>query len=397
MELNHIVSEHEKEQAEAIRFEDFLFVRTQFGWGKDGEIVDPGVFSKQFDLAFENLAAVLAQAGGSLSDVVRMRYPFVDGRNYIDCRRARHRVWPEHGPPATVVIAYGLPDTRALGGVEAIAYLGTDRDTLEWTDEFAKKDNTPDYSPEIRGKVGFSPAIRAGSLAFLAGQVALDDHDDYVALGDPEAQTRYAHENNIRVLSQLGLTEAAAVKLFNFLTYLHYADEVANVTSEYFPHRPVSSTIMASLGWPGNIIESEITAVVDVEPIYLPPSIFIADGAGHAAVKAGRLLFTGGIVGRSASGELVGPGDGRAQMAQIFSNLLELLEQAGTDPSHILMLNVYLAANTLFEAWEEAKTAFRKEHLDGSPFPPHSTYAVPSLGSYEHLAQIEAVAGLPDR
>lgn len=374
---------------------DFVFLRLQLGWGDNGAIGDLGQFPKQFERSFENIDSVLSGLGGSLSDVVRVRYPFVDGRNYIDCRRVRHRIWPDKGPPASVVICTGLENPVALGGVEAIAYLGTDRDVVPWSKEFAGRESTPDYAPETRGKVGFSPAIRASHLLFLAGQVALDKNDDYLALGDPSSQTQITQENNLRVLEQQGLGPAAAARLFNFVTYPQYADVVTTITNEFFTHRPPSTTIVATLGWPGNIIESEVMACVGTTPEFLRTEPFMSDTGAASAVRVDDLLFTGAIVGRDETGRLIRPGEGPAQIESALNNLATVLKNGGAGVSSIVSLNVYLGATTLHSAWETESSRFWAKHAnDGALFPPASVISVPSLPNFEHLVQVEAIAAI---
>ena len=47
-------------------------------------------------------------------------------------------------------------------------------------------------------------------------------------------------------------------------------------------------------------------------------------------VSSGKLLHTAGITARDADGEVVGAGDMRAQVAQCFANLADILKAAGT-------------------------------------------------------------------
>ena len=47
-------------------------------------------------------------------------------------------------------------------------------------------------------------------------------------------------------------------------------------------------------------------------------------------ISAGRLLHTAGITARDASGTVVGEGDMRAQVAQCFANLGDILQNAQT-------------------------------------------------------------------
>jgi len=192
-----------------------------------------------------------------------------------------------------------------------------------------------------------------------------------------------------------GVDQSAAVRLLHFAPYPHYFDVIFKVTAQYFPHLPPSSSIAATIGRPGNIFESEVTAAVGVKPHFYETSGFIADPGASSAARVGSFLLTGGIVARTSDGALVGPGDGRAQFEQAFKNLTDVLSNAGTDASRILMLNVFVSATTLLTVWEEMRLAFGDEYLKpGEPFPPYSAVAVTALPSFEHLVQLEAIAAL---
>lgn len=381
-------------QASAAIAGDFAFLRVQLGWDDDGEIISPGYFSAQFERSFENLAGVLEELGGSLSSVVRVRYPFVDARNYRECRRIRHRTWPEEAPPAaSVVIGTGLDNPQALGGVEAIAYLGNDSEAIPWDEPFTNGQAPPDHLPEDRGKIGFSPAIRADGFVFLAGQVALDRNEYYLALGDPAGQTRFTQENNLHILRQVGLPESSVIRIFNFVTYPQYADTVTTITNQIFGHQPPSNTIVATLGWPGNIIESELIAHVGSDADFQTPEPFVSDIGTASSVVVDHLLFTAGIVARDAAGNLIGPGDGQAQIQKVLENLTLILTKGGTAVRNLVSVNVYVSATTLVRYWEEAFAVFwRTSGRSEAPLPPMSILAVPALPSFEHLIQVEAIA-----
>ena len=54
------------------------------------------------------------------------------------------------------------------------------------------------------------------------------------------------------------------------------------------------------------------------------------------AVRAGNTIYVRGQVGTDFEGRLVGLGDPRAQAEQAMKNVKQLLEEAGSDLSHIV-------------------------------------------------------------
>src|SRR5215470_9460003 len=65
-------------------------------------------------------------------------------------------------------------------------------------------------------------------------------------------------------------------------------------------------------------------------------------GYSHVVeVKGGRTLYIAGQVSADASGSLVGAGDFRAQIRQVFSNLNSRLQEAGAQFKDVVKLNYY--------------------------------------------------------
>jgi len=60
------------------------------------------------------------------------------------------------------------------------------------------------------------------------------------------------------------------------------------------------------------------------------------------AVRAGNTVYVRGQVGTNFQGELIGLGDPAAQAEQAMSNVAQLLEEAGSDLSHIVKTVTYI-------------------------------------------------------
>jgi len=65
------------------------------------------------------------------------------------------------------------------------------------------------------------------------------------------------------------------------------------------------------------------------------------DGFTHA-VKVGTTVYVSGEVALDSLGHLVGPGDLKAQAAQAFANLTQVLRIAGATPADVTQLTVYV-------------------------------------------------------
>jgi 2-iminobutanoate/2-iminopropanoate deaminase len=99
-------------------------------------------------------------------------------------------------------------------------------------------------SPEAAPAVGpYSPAIGAGDLVFLSGQLALDAQGRLAAITVPD-QARKALQNMGLVLEAAGLTFADVVKTTIFLVNMHDFAAVNDVYGEFFREPfPARSTV----------------------------------------------------------------------------------------------------------------------------------------------------------
>lgn len=110
----------------------------------------------------------------------------------------------------------------------------------------------------------------------------------------------------------------------------------------------------------------------------------------QAVIAAGsRLLFISGQVPVDASGQLVGAGDIRAQVHQVFRNLQANLEAAGADWRNVAKLTVFLTDIANFPVFSEV----RQEYLQPD-YPAATTMAISALVAPEWLVEIEAIAVL---
>lgn len=114
----------------------------------------------------------------------------------------------------------------------------------------------------------------------------------------------------------------------------------------------------------------------------------------NAVVVTGpvRTVYIGGQDAVNASGEIVGKGDIRRQVEQVFVNLQGALEAAGAGMEHVVKWNVYVVEGQSFEAGYEV---FRK--VWGSrPNPPAITAMyVAGLGNPDFLVEMDAIAVVP--
>lgn len=109
----------------------------------------------------------------------------------------------------------------------------------------------------------YSHAVRAGSLLFCSGQVALDPETKHLVGDDVTAQTRQVFANVRAVLAAADAGLDAVVKTTVFLDDMDDFQAMNAVYAEAFSdHRPARSTV-AVKGLPlGALVEIEVIAEV---------------------------------------------------------------------------------------------------------------------------------------
>ena len=111
-------------------------------------------------------------------------------------------------------------------------------------------------------------------------------------------------------------------------------------------------------------------------------------GYSHSA-RAGNTLYIAGQVAQDVAGNLVGRGDMEAQARQAFTNLKNILEEAGGKLTHIVKMTTILTRFDTIETYRAVRNQFFAE-----PFPPNTLLVIDSLASKDFLIEVEAIAVL---
>jgi enamine deaminase RidA (YjgF/YER057c/UK114 family) len=110
-------------------------------------------------------------------------------------------------------------------------------------------------------------------------------------------------------------------------------------------------------------------------------------------VTGGRLVFITGQMALDAAGALVGPGDFKAQIEQVFENLKTQLAAVGADFSHVVKLTVLAEEDFSSHAYEYGEV--RDRYIDSANPPASAVFLAPKLIHEGALVDIAAIAHLP--
>ncbi len=109
-------------------------------------------------------------------------------------------------------------------------------------------------------------------------------------------------------------------------------------------------------------------------------------GYSHAA-KAGNTLYIAGQIANDIDGKLVGPGDIERQARQVFTNLKNILEEAGGNLSDIVKMTTFLTHYDFIKGYRKVRSEWLTE-----PFPPNTLLMIESLALPEFMIEVEATA-----
>lgn len=109
----------------AVQAGDTLYIAGQVSVGPDNNLVGEGDIDAQVAQVWQNLKAVLAHAGGSIEDIVKITVFTTDIAHRPAISAARDRVFPNGRYPAsTFLVVQSLARPELLVEIEAIAVLG---------------------------------------------------------------------------------------------------------------------------------------------------------------------------------------------------------------------------------------------------------------------------------
>lgn len=111
-------------------------------------------------------------------------------------------------------------------------------------------------------------------------------------------------------------------------------------------------------------------------------------GYSHVA-KAGNTLYIAGQVAQDVEGNLVGKGNFEAQVRQVYTNLQNIMEEAGGSLQNIVKMTTFLAHYDYIEIYRSVRNEYFSE-----PCPPNTLLIIESLALPDYMIEVEAVAVL---
>ena len=109
--------------AQAVKVGEVLYISGQIALDPSGALVGAGDMKAQSQRVFENIAAILRMAGGTLENVVKITAYLTDMSRCGEYNEVRGKFLKDHRPASTTVQVVALAFPGLLIEVEAIAHL----------------------------------------------------------------------------------------------------------------------------------------------------------------------------------------------------------------------------------------------------------------------------------
>ncbi len=113
-------------------------------------------------------------------------------------------------------------------------------------------------------RFGYSRAVRAGDLVYVAGSTAIDEDGVVHGLGDAGAQAAFVLDRIEAALAAAGASMDQVVRTRMFVTDMSRAEEIGRAHGARFAEHPPASTMVAvaALIDPRMLVEIEAVAYV---------------------------------------------------------------------------------------------------------------------------------------
>ena len=357
---------------QATKAGDWIFVSGQRAQDSDGRVVGAGNFKAQVDTAMESVVRVVEEAGGSLSDIVKLTAYVVDPRDVDPFHDICGRIFPTDPPIGTTVAVSSLLNPDALVEIEACARLssGEGQGVLK--------------SSSRTGP--FAEWVRCGDTILVSGQA--------VRGGDFEGQLREVYGKLNGALAGLGAGQEDLVKINYFINNPLYYRQLYRIREEVFKvDWPGDSVVsVRALDEPGALVECDVVALAptakaefvnspDLPPPFNFSNVVVADG----------LAYVSGQVARDKGKNLVLPGDFGAQFKQGLRNVEIALNSVGCSFEDALKVSCFISHAGYFEESLEIRG-----EVFGGRAPAVTSVAVDSMGGFpEALCEIDAITAIP--
>lgn len=391
IDLNH---------SHAIACGDLIFVGGQAAIDAQARVTRANDLVAQTRIAMDDICRVLEGVGADRADLVKLTAFYLpddrlDEHGLLELIAACLGDSAVPGPAITLVPLV----THCFDGltieIEGIAMRGQNGERLARSAAW--------IADGARLPAAFSQALRCGQMLFTSGQSAADAGGEILAAGDLPAQSRIVLDKLQRLLQGLGadLYDAVKSNVFNVEPGEQEVwKEAALVRASHFrePGPAATGLSLPRLPRDGLMLRYDVIAMRAEDGARLPRET--AWPTGHwdwpvhlpyrHGLKVGDLVFLGGQVSLTSRGEVIDPGDMKAQTETAMHNIEKVLAELGLGMENLVKINTfYVGSGGQPDLLENASV--RSQFYRG-PGPASTGIPFPYLAYEDMLIEIDCIA-----
>ena len=345
---------------------------------KQGQIIGPGSADTQLAQVLFNLETALAAAGSGTEHLVKLNLYVNDSRTAEKIKKMFAKRFPGPVRPAMSWVCTPLPHPGVIVALDAVAV-------------------APDDGPAKVVRTRCTALAGDSRMADVA--VLPCDEAVYVsgmsAKGDMATATAEIMDQLMKTIGLLGLKGEQVVQLKAFVASMDEADTIRQQMSKAFSGRTAPPAVLVE--WTSNnSIEIEMIVAAgprksDTRPsqavsYFTPPGVKPSPVYSKVAcVHRGKRVYISGLYAAE-------PGDGTAQVNDVFATLESIARESGTDVRHLVKATYYVSDNDSSAMLNK----LRPNYYDPTRPPAASKAMVRGVGMAERSLTIDMIAVTPE-
>ncbi|MFB0900728.1 MAG: RidA family protein [Dehalococcoidia bacterium] len=378
----------------AISINDFIFISGTLGFNRKkttaGMQDGKPTLTPQIDQIFNTFKGIYKSLGTDAINLLKMNAYLSSWDQYNNLSSSLQSHLSKM--PAISVNGHGLINNGFLAEIDCI---GTTSNNI-------KVIKIPGFTHFANAPA----AIQMGDYIFLSGFAGVDKNGKVVKKGDIQAQTKQALEWVKIALEQAGATPKDVVKNHTTIVDWRDFDQYNAIYAEFYgePY-PTRASIQGTLSDPDKLIEFDVIAIINQKKQYVDTAIrgqyqtninrknvhldnrLTPGVAPHCAgIRTDDFISISGMVATDLDGELIGPGDIKAQTKAIMDGITYALETLGSTSDDIVKSIVSLVD---WRHYEEFNKIY--ESYFTPPYPTRTAFQG-GLAQYGLMIEIEVFA-----
>lgn len=303
----------------------------------------PANISGQIKHLFKNLELVLEEAGSNTNNIVKMNVYISRDEIMPEIQKQLNRQFSKRTKPAISFVRGHLAHADADIAIDVIAT--SDHETGGKVKYFRSKDLYADHD------AAHVSVLPAGGVTYISGQADK---------GDLREATRGTLKQLEATIKYLGIAKEQVVQIKSFVQPMSDISIVEKEFAEFFKGGTVPPLVFVDWLSQNPVIEIELIAASPVAAMKNPEQLSFLTPPGMitspvyskvSQINHGKKIYVSALYGSTLN-------DPKAQTAEIFASLKELLTLAGSDFKQLAKATYYVSDDKASVSLNEIRPKF---------------------------------------